>query len=84
MSMTTLIVLHLKNALHCYYNKVARILSFNLCRYFGDTRVCFQKNGFVTSICFLQAVVHKKAGGQAQKPVHYGHVNKEEDDSREY
>lgn len=32
----------------------------------------------------LQAVVQKKAGGQAQQPVHYGHANQEENDSREY
>ncbi|CAG9784921.1 unnamed protein product [Diatraea saccharalis] len=32
------------------------------------------------------ATVHKKAGGQAQKPVHYGYPKQqqEEDDSREY
>lgn len=32
---------------------------------------------------FVQATVHKKEGGQAQRPVHYGHA-KEQEDSREY
>ncbi|XP_075970795.1 cuticle protein 8-like [Anticarsia gemmatalis] len=47
--------------------------SVRLVRYTADP-----KNGF-------QATVHKKAGGQAQQPVHYGNVKqRQEDDSSEY
>ncbi|PZC79456.1 hypothetical protein B5X24_HaOG216339 [Helicoverpa armigera] len=47
--------------------------SIRLVRYTADP-----KNGF-------QATVHKKAGGQPQKLVHYGHAKQErEDDSGEY
>lgn len=36
-------------------------------------------------MCLLhQATVHKKAGGQAQQPVHYGHRKQEEDDPSDY
>ncbi|XP_028168288.1 cuticle protein 21-like [Ostrinia furnacalis] len=48
--------------------------SIRLVKYTADP-----KNGF-------QAVVHKKAGGQAQQPIHYGRKQQqqEEDESREY
>ncbi|KAJ0179770.1 hypothetical protein K1T71_004361 [Dendrolimus kikuchii] len=59
------------DVVHGEYSLVEPDGSIRLVRYTADP-----KNGF-------QATVHKKANGQAQNPVHYGHPKPQEDD-RDY